>query len=175
MLKKLLFAIALTTYGVISAQTVLIDPNVEGGFESGADFTANGWDNIGFPGFNIWTTDTGVSGYTGNRAAYITNGAGTPPPYAYSGAQDFVKPNFHRDVTFDASESHISLSFDWKEEGGTLLKVWIVPTGAGGAPLGIIPSADNILLGSYTGSASWTAKPLPFLVAMQITAPRTLR
>ncbi|GAA4240545.1 GEVED domain-containing protein [Winogradskyella damuponensis] len=160
MLKKLLFAIALTTYGVISAQTVLIDPNVEGGFESGADFTANGWDNIGFPGFNIWTTDTGVSGYTGNRAAYITNGAGTPPPYAYSGAQDFIKPNFHRDVTFDASESHISLSFDWKEEGGTLLKVWIVPTAVGNAPTGIIPSATNILLGTYTGSTSWTSETI---------------
>ncbi|WP_418638256.1 GEVED domain-containing protein [Winogradskyella sp.] len=160
MLKKLLFAIALTTYGVISAQTVLIDPNGDGGFESGADFTANGWDNAGFPGFNIWTTDTGASGYTGARAAYITVGAGTPPPYTYNPAFNFVTPNFHRDVTFDPSESNITLSFDWKEEAGTLLKVWLTDNGVGGSPTGVIASATNILLGSYTGSASWTSETI---------------
>lgn len=167
MLKKLLFAIALTTYGVISAQTVLIDPNGDGGFESGADLTANGWTpSFSFdPTWNLWTTDTGASGYTGARAAYITNGtAGTPPPYAYNPTVGFVVPKFFRDVTFDASESDITLSFDWKEEGGTLLKVWIVPTSVGTVPTAITASGTaptgNILLGSYTGSASWTSETI---------------
>jgi len=161
MLKKLLFAIALTTYGVISAQTLLIDPNGDGGFESGATFAANGWATAGFPGFNEWTTNTAASGYTGARAAYITSDATVAlPPYAYYPSQDFIHPKFYRDVTFDASESHISLSFDWKEEEGTLLKVWIVPTSVGTSPLELSASATNILLGTYTSAASWTSETI---------------
>ncbi|MBU2922871.1 T9SS sorting signal type C domain-containing protein [Winogradskyella psychrotolerans] len=162
MLKKLLFAIALTTYGAISAQTVLIDPNGDGGFEDGATFAANGWTpSLAFDAnWNQWATNTAATGYTGARAAYITNLAtGTPPPYAYSdGTFSFLAPKFYRDVTFDPSESHISLSFDWKEEGGTLLKVWLKDdaTDAGNPASALTASATNILLGTYTGATSWT-------------------
>jgi len=170
MLKKLLFAIALTTYGVISAQTVLIDPNGDGGFETGATFAANGWTpSIVFgPNFNQWTTNTAATGYTGARAAYITNdtdGSPPTPPYAYSGAQDFLAPNFYKDVYFDASESNISLSFDWKEEGGTLLKVWLISSSTPFSPTPLAPTTisadpDHVLLGTYTGATSWTSETI---------------
>ncbi|MEH1007191.1 GEVED domain-containing protein [Winogradskyella sp. ECml5-4] len=166
MLKKLLFAIALTTYGVISAQTVLIDPNGDGGFESGADLTANGWSFSPpiAPTFNQWTTNTGASGYTGARAAYITNNtAVTPPTHAYSTFGDFYNPKIHRQVTFNPSESDITLSFDWKNlaDAGDELRVLLVPTGtpvSDGVTLnhsGTTPTDINVL-GSYTGAVNWT-------------------
>ena len=172
MLKKILFAIALTTYGVISAQTILIDPAGDGGFESGATFGANGWiegnppalTTFPFSSWNRWVTNTAATGYTGARAAYITNDIdGTPaiPPYAYS-APSGVIPKIHRIVTFPSGETDITLNFDWKGEADAddLLRVWLVPTGdvvpnTAYTATGVTP-ADRNLIGSYTGQANWT-------------------
>ncbi|WP_282031596.1 GEVED domain-containing protein [Winogradskyella eximia] len=172
MLKKILFAFAITFSIVISAQTLIIDPAGDGGFETGATFAANGWSEANPPAFtpspfdylNRWVTNTAAAG-TGARAAYITNDTdGTPaiPPYAYSTAS-FVIPKIHRVVAFPAGETDITLSFDWKGEADSddVLRVWLMPTGdaipnaAYGVPSGVTP-ADTNLIGSYSGQTNWT-------------------
>jgi GEVED domain/Fibronectin type III domain len=167
MLKKILFAIALTTYGVISAQTTVIDPTGDGGFETGATLGANGWsDNMlpltapTFHYWNRWVTNTAATGYTGARAAYITNDIdGTPviPPYAYS-APSSVIPKIHRIVAFPAGETDITLNFDWKGEADAddFLRIWLVPTGDGIPNGAYTPAAGRNLIGSYNNQANWT-------------------
>ena len=64
------------------AQTLLIDPTGNGGFESGISFAANGWTaTTGTSTQNQWVCNTGATaGFSGARSAYITNNtSGTPP------------------------------------------------------------------------------------------------
>ena len=174
MLKKILFAIALTTYGVISAQTTVIDPTGDGGFENGANFAANGWSeaqpptapNFIFDYWNRFVVNTAAN-IPPENCAYITNDTdGTPaiPPYsAYTINQNANNPKFYRDVVIPPGENTITLSFDWKGVGDPddLLKVWIAPTSTAigttalGPATGVTP-ADLNLIGTYNNQTNWT-------------------
>ncbi len=66
------------------AQTVLINPNAEGGFENGASFFANGWTAIN-DGTNKW--EVGIATKSGGvRGAYISNDNGETNAFDGSGA-----------------------------------------------------------------------------------------
>ena len=80
------------TYG----QTVLINPSLEGGFEAGATFAANGW-TVSNSANNPWVVGTAVNAapIVGN-SAYISNDGGTTNAYTNTAA---CVNYFYRDVT----------------------------------------------------------------------------
>ncbi|MBK8888695.1 MAG: hypothetical protein IPN46_20115 [Saprospiraceae bacterium] len=58
----------------LSSQTILIDPNFEGGFGMGSTFTENGWTVVNGNVANKWILDTvpGTTNFASN-AAYISD------------------------------------------------------------------------------------------------------
>ncbi len=104
-----------------NAQTVLISPTGNGGFESGTTFPANGWTLVNASSGNSWCVGT-VATSAGARGAYIsTSSSGSNNNYnkgfSFPSASRVV--HFYRDVTFPAGETSITLSFKWKNDGQT--------------------------------------------------------
>ncbi|MDY0089773.1 MAG: CUB domain-containing protein, partial [Flavobacteriaceae bacterium] len=170
-----LFLTLYTTIGI--SQTVIISPSGDGGFETGATFAANGWSaTTGTATQNQWVCNTGATtGFSGNRAAYVTNNtAGTPPPHSYTISATRVS-HFYRNVTVPAGESHILLDFSWigiAETTWDRMRVWLVPTGynpvygteittTGTAPTGRV----QVGLADYSNQASWTNAATIYLPA----------
>ncbi|RED43290.1 hypothetical protein DFQ10_106203 [Winogradskyella eximia] len=172
MLKKILFAFAIIFGTLINAQTTLIDPAGDGGFENGADFAANGWtlENgptglppiLPFNTWSKWALNTAAASPTG-ASAYITNNLSAPiPPYSYGAtSQDPNSPKIYRDVTFPAPENDITLNFDWKGvgDGEDYLRVWLVPGGSAigyGSITATVPAGSVQLGVDYNSQATWT-------------------
>ena len=109
----LLFFAGLFYTGTL-AQTTIINPTGDGGFETGADFASNGWTVANGTVVNKWFVGTLAPGFT-NRAAYISkDAAGAIWEY------DIVAPgwvHFYRDVTLPAGETDVTLTFDWAAMG----------------------------------------------------------
>ena len=100
--------------GVVStfAQTTVINPATDGGFENGTTFAANGWTAVNPPSNTNrnWYVGTGQSGYSGNRAAFIGNNATT----VGSNAQARTV-HFYKSVTIPVGATDITLSFNYKQ------------------------------------------------------------
>ncbi len=110
----LLFLFA--TGQTIIAQTTIVNPAGDGGFETGdGSFTANGWTVVNGTATNQWYTGTVPTGFT-NRSAYISNNTGTAWTYTNTTA---TVVHFYRDVTIPAGETNVTLSFDWNARGET--------------------------------------------------------
>jgi hypothetical protein len=101
----------------LRAQTVILDPNGDGGFENGADFAANGWTvaNYTTNNTNKWFVGGVSNPSAGSNAAYISNDAGGGT-YTYSNT-GISRVLFWRDVVFPAGETEITLSFKIKVTG----------------------------------------------------------
>ena len=120
-----LFGIVLALVGNQAvAQTTIISPTGDGGFETGATFAANNWNvvNTGTANGSQWfvTTATVTNGSysfvpTGSRAAYISNNGGINWRYNTTGASS--ASHLYRDVTFPAGEPGATLSFRWNANG----------------------------------------------------------
>ncbi|MCE3281010.1 MAG: Protein of unknown function precursor, partial [Bacteroidetes bacterium] len=111
-----------------SAQTTLINPATDGGFENGSTFSANGWSSSNSAN-NPWVIGTAVSSgaITGN-SAYISNDAGVTN--AYTPANNSTN-YFWRDITVPAGEAKIILTFNWRSEGEASwdnMQVFTAPT-----------------------------------------------
>ncbi len=90
----------------LPAQTVLLNPNGAGGFETGTTFAANGWTQVASTNPN-WYVGTAALPFAGAREAHIgtsaTNFSGsTTSP----GAR-----HFYRDIAIPAAATNIFLSF----------------------------------------------------------------
>jgi len=115
------------------SQTVVISPTGDGGFETGATFALNGWTaTTGTATQNQWVAGTGATaGFSGTRAAYITNNtAGTPPPHAYTLTATRVT-HIYRNITIPAGQNNIVLSFSWMgvgEAANDRMRIFIAPT-----------------------------------------------
>ncbi|MGL5890394.1 MAG: hypothetical protein ACRC3B_10940, partial [Bacteroidia bacterium] len=112
-----------------SAQTTLINPAGDGGFESGNTFAANNWNDVqaGGGAANKWYVGTAAVN-SGSRAVYISNNGGTGNVYNVN--QDRVQ-HFYRDITFPAGQPYITLSFNWLGVGESCcdyMEVFLVPT-----------------------------------------------
>ncbi|MBL0070479.1 MAG: hypothetical protein IPP34_00910 [Bacteroidetes bacterium] len=137
-LKRVMSACLLVTLIIIAtfensaAQTVLVNPTGNGGFESGTTFPANGWTVVNSGSGNSWVVGT-VAKSAGARGAYISNNSGTSNNYTnfglFSTASRTV--HFYRDVVFPAGETQITLDFKWRcngEDGADYIKVSLAPT-----------------------------------------------
>ena len=171
--KQLCFFITITlllllNFSSINAQTTIINPATVGGFETGATFATNGWTTVGGSATqNIWYDGTGaVAGFTGARCAYISNTAGGAHAYTISAARASF---LYRDITIPASESNISLSFNWINQGESSfdkIRVWVVPTtftptsGTSITSSGVAPTGNIQVGGNFSVQGTWTTANL---------------
>ncbi|RCU57829.1 GEVED domain-containing protein [Oceanihabitans sediminis] len=147
------------------SQTTHISSTSDGGFETGNTFAANGWTaTAGNPNENQWVCDSGSTGHTGARAAYITDSRNAnPPTHTYDIGTTSVS-HIYRTITIPASNSNITLNFDWKGRGESSfdkMQVWLVPTiytptygnkitSTGTAPTGKVQIGTN-----YSAQTNW--------------------
>ncbi len=172
-----------------NAQTVLISPTGDGGFETGATFAANSWTvvNNASATADNWVLGTGAAGYTGARAAYITNNNALPvPPFAYNNAVANAV-HMYRDVTFPAGETSISFSLSYLqtgESGYDRVLVYISNAAPGAAPVLGTPASSSTALTGYTllatvpQATTWTSLSIPVTAAQAgnatVASPRRL-
>jgi hypothetical protein len=96
------------------AQTTLISPTGDGGFENGTTLAANNWTTANS------TTDSWIAGTTpvvsaGANCAFISSTASGAQTWTYS--QTSVIQHMYYDVTIPAGESVVTLAFKWKAGG----------------------------------------------------------
>ncbi len=172
----------LTAAFAATGQTVLINPALEGGFELGPSFAANGWTVANAPATNQWYVGTVASGMT-NNSAYVSADAGVTNGYTNTSAS---VTHFYRDVTFPAGETAIGLNFNWKSNGESgfwdALIVSIAPTSftptgsTTSLGTGVLP-APAVELGRFwlqTTTQSATIQIPPSLIG-NCTASSTMR
>lgn len=136
-----------TVSGGGSAYTQLLNPNLNGGFEVGSDFTSNGWTvvNHGTNNWNVWSTPGVTHGY---NAAYISNAGTTAHTYNLTTPQT---SHFYRDITVPAGQTDINLSFKWKNGGENnydRILVYTAPTTV--TPVAGTPSSNSTTLSGAT-------------------------
>ncbi|MDX2133558.1 MAG: MopE-related protein [Saprospiraceae bacterium] len=173
-----LFAFSLKT---TVAQTVLINPSGDGGFENGSTFADNGWTVANNAGGNQWVTGTVPSGFN-NRSAYISNDGGVSHSYTNNAASVV---HFYRDITFPAFETQVTLSFNWIGNGepyfSDALMVSLAPTSyvptASTSSLGLSPLPGTTLIGSFYNQTNvQTANvTIPLSAIGNCSAPQTWR
>jgi hypothetical protein len=156
----LVSAAFLLTFGIYAtAQTTLISPTGDGGFETGTTFAANGWTVVN-AGTNNWqvgaTTKNG-----GARSAYISNDGGMSNAYTLTTART---SHFYRDVAFPAGETNIQLSFAWKcvgSSGYDRLLVYTAPTSV--TPVANSPFSPSTTLSGATLIATLNGQSSPYM------------
>lgn len=109
------------------AQTVLINPAAEGGFENGTTFAANGWTVSNFTPVlpavpNPWTIRPITNGAITGNAAIISSDGSTPSYSVTSSCTNY----FYRDITVPAGQSKIKLDFNWLCGGESTYDLWQV-------------------------------------------------
>ncbi|MBS1741980.1 MAG: T9SS type A sorting domain-containing protein [Bacteroidetes bacterium] len=104
------------TTGVL-AQTTLISPVGDGGFESGSTLISNNWQSVQ-SATNQWNVGTvpGAGFLEGTNCAFISNDGGSSWAYTNSSV---TASHIYRDVTIPAGESIIKLDFRWRALGET--------------------------------------------------------
>ncbi|MBK7938253.1 MAG: hypothetical protein IPJ82_14745 [Lewinellaceae bacterium] len=144
----LLFAAATGLFqGQASAQTTLISPTGDGGFENGATFADNGWTLVN-GATNQWFVGSVATPSAGTNSAYISDNAGGAT-YNYINTSASTV-HFYRDITFPAGQTNITLSFKWKVQGESsydYVTVFTIPTSitpAANSPTGAFQSWLNI-------------------------------
>jgi len=149
--------------GNLSAQTVLIDPVAEGGFETGNTFASNGW-SVANSANNPWVVGTAVSTapFSGN-SAYISNNAGVANAYT----PDNQSSNFFwRNVTVPAGETKITLTFKWSCQGEATWDNWQVFY----APTSVNPVSSTVHPGNGTNNVPAGIAGATFIGFGQTTA-----
>ena len=111
---KTLLVLFLIVFGISfsSAQTTLISPTGDGGFENGATFAANGWTTVN-PATDTWQVGNVPVSSNGARCAYISANGGA----AWTYSQFSVFNHMYKDITIPAGENKETLSFKWKVGG----------------------------------------------------------
>ncbi|NLW19551.1 MAG: T9SS type A sorting domain-containing protein [Candidatus Cloacimonetes bacterium] len=105
------FALALMLGAVSSAwATLLIDPDGDGGFESGTTFPSNGWTVVNnTQAGNKFQIGTATGSYDGYRCAFISNSA-----TSWSNTNSVRYAHIYRNVSFPANETEITLTLYYR-------------------------------------------------------------
>jgi hypothetical protein len=159
----------------LQAQTTLIDPSADGGFENGLTFAANNWTAVNAPSpivDNWYIERLATIVNAGSNGAFISSTGNTT--WSYSQASNIS--HIYYDVTIPAGESKLTLSFNWKVggEGGTTsdwdnMKVFfgpvasLTPTTNTGVSAGFQKSGPGANNGMYKlTSSSWQSETIVF-------------
>lgn len=144
-------SVFLFSFASLTAQTTLISPTGDGGFENGATFAANGWTVVnGTPNTtNTWHVGNAAVTSAGVNGAYISANNGTAWGYTTSNTST---AHFYRDITASSlTETILNLSFKWKgsgESGWDRLLVYVAPTTV--TPVAGIPASSSTTLTGAT-------------------------
>ncbi|MFM8565888.1 MAG: hypothetical protein ACKOBQ_07050 [Bacteroidota bacterium] len=158
----------------LSAQTTLISPTGDGGFETGTTFTANGWTLVNHSATtnNNWYVGAASTAAAGTNAAYVSNDGGTT--WAYSNSVSSTA-HFYRDVTVVPTHPKIELNFSWKgngESGWDRLLVYVAPTTV--TPVAGIPASNSTVLTGATLVYTQTVFPQAAYTNAQVFLPSSL-
>ena len=163
-MKKIYFLLLTVLFAAFSnAQTTLISPTGDGGFENGATLAANGWTVVN-GATNQWWVGAVATPSAGTRSAYISDDVAGATYNYNNGASSTV--HFYRDVTFPAGETNITLSFKWKAVGEAsydYVTVYSMPTG-------VTPTVNN----PAGGFQSWLNIPTSYAGAVVHATPPNL-
>lgn len=115
-LKIVLFFISINSF----SQTVLINPNSDGGFENGNTFASNGWTAIN-ASTDSWNVGNIPVVGAGTNCAFVSATGGAT--WQYSQTSSVI--HLYKEITIPANEPKIALSFRWKAGGeGTGANDW---------------------------------------------------
>ncbi len=128
------------------AQSILINPTTDGGFELPGGFAGNGWTLVNHT-TNTWNTGT-LTFASGANGAYISNDGGATESYLNALSQT---SHFYKDVVIPAGETAISLGFSHKgtgEAGWDRMLVYTATTGV--TPVAGTPASNSTVLAGAT-------------------------
>jgi len=151
-MKKLLLILTATLFlsGFVFSATTLIDPSTNGGFESGSDFTTNGWTVVNGTTNMLYIGNAPVV-YAGANCAFSGTGSTT-----WAGAGSANVNHFYRSVGFPAGETTITLKFRYKITGSDAtydyLKIWVTSS----TPVAGTQLTSTQIGGTYDAATSWT-------------------
>ncbi len=129
------------------AQTVLIDPAGNGGFESGGTPAANNWTVVNST-VDSWIVGTGSGVSAGINSAYTSSTPSGIMDWSYS--QLSTIQHLYYDVTIPAGESKVTLLFKWKVGGeGTTTSDWDNMKVFWGLASGITPVANTAISSTF--------------------------
>ena len=143
-MKKKLLKLILSSFFLFTiiepfAQTVLINPSLDGGFENGSSLALNNWITVN-SNINTWRA-SGVSlPYQASNAAFISANSGVD--YVYNPGT-YQTSHFYRDIAVPAGENLIRLKFYYKNPGEVMfdrLLVYTAPTSF--TPMAYEPVSD---------------------------------
>lgn len=162
-MKKLLLIVVVILLGyALRAQTLLINPNGDGGFENGPNFASNGWTVVNGTQVNQWHVGT-VPNSPQGAAGFISNDGGTTWQYTITTTSVV---HFYRDITFPAGETDIQLTFLINGFGETTfdrLRVYLVATST-------TPTAGTELGTGQIGLTNYSLQTQWVLVGIRIPA-----
>jgi len=150
---------------VLQAQTVLINPAGNGGFELGSTFAANGWTDVQSASGNKWYVGT-YTKTAGSRGVYVGTSASNNNYTKWGFSSAARVQHFYRDVTFPAGETDITLSFKWRcegEVGHDDIKVFLAPTG-------VTPTAGTEISAAYLVGGAYDSENTYQIVTIQLSA-----
>lgn len=168
-MKKITLGMLLLSSFLGFSQVTLIDPNGDGGFETGATFAANGWFTAQQNGPNKkWYCGTGQTGFTGARAAFIGNSETT---VGNNNAARTV--HLYRPITIPAGATNIVLSFKYKQEvsdfaGTTYYDFITVATGTD------TPTNTNVFTTGTNHFGPFPNVDVPTFTTQTVTLPNSL-
>lgn len=111
MFKTVLFGVFSLISGQIAAQTTLISPSGDGGFENGSSFAANGWTVVNGAGVtNQWFVGSPPALFPTNSAYVSNDPAGATHNYNNT-AGSLV--HFYKDIILPAGETQLTYSYEW--------------------------------------------------------------
>ncbi|MFN6036982.1 MAG: hypothetical protein ACK452_00840, partial [Bacteroidota bacterium] len=119
----------------IKAQSLLINPSAEGGFELNGGLPGNGWTVVN-SSTNTWNVSGTAVSNSGLNSAYISQNGGIS--YGYNNSI-FQTSHFYRDVNVPAGQGSINLKFQYKSIGESYFDRLLVYV----APNNIFPVADQ--------------------------------
>ncbi|MBL0341999.1 MAG: T9SS type A sorting domain-containing protein [Bacteroidetes bacterium] len=159
------------------AQTVLISPTGNGGFESATStFAANGWTVVNAANGNSWVVGS-TTFSAGTKGAYISSNGGGNNNYTNGGFPSATRiVHFYRDVTFPAGQTQITLSFKWKGDGESNnddLKVFLAATSVTPAS-GSEVASGNLIGGGYENQTSYQTVTITIPAANAGTTKRLI-
>jgi len=169
-MKKLLFIFPLMfSVLLLTGQTVLIDPDGDGGFENGATPVLNNWTAVN-SSTDEWVVGDVPTPSDGVNCAYVSSDGGTS--WLYS--QVSTIQHLYYDVTIPTGEPKLTLTFKWKvggEGSGTSdwdnMKVFyglassISPAANTAIGAGFQVSGSGAVSGMYKlNSASWNSETI---------------
>ena len=174
MFKRVLLSVWILIIGFATSygQTILIGPGVNnGGFESA---TNTAWTIENGTQTNKWVISTGANaGFSGTKAAYVTNSASAPFAHTYSNSTTSTV-HLYQDIIFPAAEPVISFSFKFiqtGESGWDRVLVYISNTATPNALGSTAPVSSSTTLTGYTllqtvaTSTTWTTLNVPITAA----------